>query len=894
MKKILSLVLTLAIILGAVFTANLILAEPEAPAREGGYMHVSGRGNQNSGPRQKLGDALSTSGDGTYLFSAWVRFPGNTASKKVVIMIYPGAWPAATLEKTITDGEWNLISGEVTISGTANFANNENVYFRIQTGAALTDNWDIDFDSVVLKKKTGDTYGENLIQDSACELNPLSPWYATSATITNPDSNDTSLYGVQVEYKSDGSQFVTKKDNFNFCLNGKKAEVTVYNAGTENILLQLQVRAATWTTLGGGTAEDWVTIAAGQAATITTEIADDKVASDNWAVLVANGVGKTGKIVLCNITAQQAISLKESSRWNVNNSVAPVVVENPQAAEATPVATPVATPIATPVATPVTSPETSPETTPVATPDPNKLYGVQVEYKSDANLMINKPNKIDFCIDGKKAELTVYNAGTETIKLGLQIRTATWSTIGGLNQWIEIPAGEGKTLVTEIADDKVASDNFALLVTDGPNKTGKIIICNLKNAKATELAVSSSWNVNNAVVPTVIDNPEFTEDEGNEGGIGEAIPEPKKPDLKAEGAYITVTNRGNQNSGPIQYLGNTLKTSGDGKYYVSGWVKIPENNADKKVSIIIYCKFGTKPQYIYPTVTKTVSDGEWTLISGEIDIQNSAACASDKDAYFRIQTGTAETDKWDLWFDGITLNKKNADGTYGKNLLVNADFNKDDPATWANTTSCTITFVGVATQQPTGVIITATEETETNHIVTNTGVVTKQDIKDGKITKTFTIENQGNEPVKVTFSLQCVHKNEEGKDMWSAPEKGFTALIEPGDKQELTYTMDVNDDGTITVSGGNNDQDHKPEEFFARFDILEADGNPLVVKGTKLFILNTNSNIKFSAGVNSGITVEVVYSGQSSDTSDMIPFTAFAILPLMVAFVLVIKKRKEN
>ena len=349
MKKILSLVLTLAIILGAVFTANLILAEPEASLREGGYMHVSGRGNQNSGPRQLVGDILNTSGDGTYLLSAWVRLPGNTASKSVSIMIYPGGWPAAIVTKNITNGEWTLVSGEVAISGTANFANNENVYFRIQTGAALTDNWDIDLDSVVLKKKTGTTYGENLIQDSECELGLLTTWYATSATIANPVADDSSLYGVQVEYKADSNLFVSKKGQFNFCLDGKKAEVTVYNAGTESILLQLQVRSATWTTLGGGKNEDWVTIAAGQAATITTEIADDKVASDNWAVLVANGAGKTGKLVLCNLTAQEATSLKESSRWNVNNSVAPVVVENPKAAEATPVATPVVTPVVTPV-----------------------------------------------------------------------------------------------------------------------------------------------------------------------------------------------------------------------------------------------------------------------------------------------------------------------------------------------------------------------------------------------------------------------------------------------------------------------------------------------------------------------------------------------------------------
>jgi len=296
MKKILSLVLSIAIILGAVFTATLILAEPEAPVREGGYMHVSGRGNQNSGPRQYLGDALKASGDGTYYLSAWVRIPNNTENKAVrLIIVADGKYPQT--EKTITDGQWTLISGEISITGTANITNNESAYFRIQTGSAQTDNWDLDFDSVVLMKKTGDTYGENLIQDATCELNPLSTWFGTGgATVTNPDSTDTTLYGVQVEYKSDSNLFINKKDQFNFCLNGNKAEVTVYNAGTENITLGLQVRTAGWSTLGGNNV--WNTIAPGEAKTITTQIDEANVANDNWAVLLANGENKTGKIII--------------------------------------------------------------------------------------------------------------------------------------------------------------------------------------------------------------------------------------------------------------------------------------------------------------------------------------------------------------------------------------------------------------------------------------------------------------------------------------------------------------------------------------------------------------------------------------------------------------------
>ena len=871
MKKILSLVLSIAIILGAVLTANFILAETEAPVREGGYMQVTGRNNQNAGPRQLLGDALNASGDGTYYMAAWVRIPENTGTKSVSIMVYPGSWPAAILTQNVTGSEWTLISGEVTISGTANFADNENIYFRIQTGSEQTDNCNIDFDSIVLKKKTGSTYGENLIQDSECELGLLTTWYGTgNAVLTNPVSSDTSLYGVQVEYKSDTNLFVSKKDQFNFCLDGKKAEVTVYNAGTENILLQLQVRSSSWSTLGGGTAEDWVTIAPNKAATITTEIADDKVASGNWAVLVTNGAGKTGKLVLCNLTAQQALSLRDAGKWNVNTDATPAVVANPEVTTATPV-------------------------TPVATPDPNALHGVQVEYSAHAETgFIAKQSILDSVRNGDTATVKIYNPGTESIKVALQIRKANWATVAGNNEWHVIGAGEGKTITVKTSAENTFEDNFVVLVAE-PGATGKLVLCDVKYQQATSLADSAKWY---ATTATVVDNPEFTEPETpGESGGEPGIPAPEKPDLKVEEGYITVTNRKNQNSGPRQYLGDVLKASGDGKYYISAWVKIPENDADKKVSVIISATFATENKYKYPTVTKTVSDGEWTLISGEIEVKDTNNITQNTDAYFRIQTGSAITDNWDIWFDGITINKKNADETFGKNIITNADFNKEDPLTWASDPNCKITFVDakekLEVQKPTGVIITALKDTETNHVITNTGIVTKNDIKDGKITKTFTILNQGDDPVKITLSLQAEHTKEDGGKMWSAPGKGFTALIEPGDKQELTYTMDVNEDGTITLTGGNNDMDHQPEEFFARFDILEADGNPKVIEGTKLVILNSDPDVVFTAGDKTNVTVEVTYSKQFA-TSDMIPFSAFAILPLVVAFVLVIKKRKEN
>ena len=868
MKKLLSVILALAIIVTSAFATYLIFAN-EDTTPTGGYMRVTGRGNQNSGPRQLLGDVLNASGDGTYLLSAWVRLPGNTASKSVAIMVYPGSWPAAILTKTITNGEWTLISGEVTISGTANFANNESIYFRIQTGSALTDNWDIDFDNVVLKKKTGSTYGENLIGDSACELGENTPWYATSATITNPVV-PVVLKGVQVEYKSDANLFISKKDQFNFCLDGKKAEVTVYNAGTENILLQLQVRSGSWSTLGGGSTADWVTITPNQKATITTEIAEDKVANDNWAVLVTNGANKTGKIIICDVSSNVATTLADSAKWNVNNSVAPIVVDNPEIVTNPPVTEP-----------------------PVATPDPNALYGVQVEYSAHAETgFIAKQGILDFVRNGDTATVKIYNPSTTSIKVALQIRKANWSTVAGNNDWHIIGAGEGKTITVQTSAENTFEDNFVVLVAE-PGATGKLVLCDIKLQQATTLSEGTKWYTNAS--PEIIENPEFTEAPAVSPSAPagtETTPVPaQKPDLTVEEGYITVTNRVNQNAGPRQYVGDVLKQAGDGTYYLSAWVKIPNNTSEKAVRLIVVADGK------YPQVAKNVTSGEWTLIAGEISITGTANISKNTDAYFRIQTGNAIDESFDIYFDGITLNKKNADASYGENLFVNADFNKEDPATWANDPNCTVTFVDakekIEVVKPTGVIITALEETETNHIVTNTGIVSKEDIKDGKITKTFTILNQGEEPVKVTLSLQCVHKNEEGNDMWSAPVKGFTALIEPGDKQELTYTMEVNADGTITVSGGNNDMDHKPEEFFARFDILEADGNPKVIKGTKLVILNDNENVTFTAGDRTNITVEVTYSKQYA-TSDMIPFSAIVLVPLTVAFVLVIKKRKEN
>ena len=681
------------------------------------------------------------------------------------------------------------------------------------------------------------------------------------------NAENTTLSGLEVEYKSDGNLMISKPNKINFCLSGKKAELTIYNAGTENITLGLQIRTAGWSTIGGN--NEWNTIAPGKAKTIITEISEEQVASGNFALLVANGGGKTGKIVICNLTNEKATELATASSWNVNNSVVPKVVENPESA-----------------------------LPPVL--DPNVLHGIEIDYTSNSSTMIANLGALDFVRDGDTATLAIYNSGTESITVELTIRKkdSTWSKVAGAEEWHTIPAGTGKTITITSSAADTLSDNFVVLTTEEAGEKGKIVICNLTAQQAINLYDETKWCLTTGTAPKVVTNPEFTEPSPSTSPETSPAPTPSTPDLKAEGGYITVTKRANQNSGPIQYIGDALKASGDGTYYLSTWVKIPENSEDKKIAVIVYCKFGKEIDYVYPQVSKVISNGEWTLVAGEIAFKDTAGCTANEDAYFRIQAGKPgddiDTATWDIWFDGMTLNKKNDDGTYGKNIFVNGDCSVSDLETWAKgLTSCKVTFKGNNEQNPTGVIITAKEETDKNFILTNEGIVTNKDIKDGKITKKFTVINQGQEPVKVEFSLQCLHKDEANQDMWSSSEKATLALIEPGKQQTLTYTMSVNKDGKITVTDGGNTADYTPEEFFGRFNILQADGTEVIAKGTKIVILNDNPDLTFDTFAKDAVTIEVTYSKQFA-TSDMIPFTAFAILPLMVAFVLVIKKRKEN
>ena len=897
-KMILSIVLILATLM---MTIVIVSADTQTLKAEGGYMRITERVNQNSGFKHDLLEKIKAEGDGTYVISAYVRFPQNTQSKKINIILFnkAGSSEYPGVAKSITDGEWTLLSGEVILSDTQNMTE---AYLRVQTGTALADNWDFDMDGVTVAKKTNGVLGENLISDPNCELGAGSRWTNTNSKMENPVAQ-TASYGVQVDFTSNSSGMINKQNKINILLQNDTAAIKLYNNGESNIKVCFQIRTKGWTVVAG--ADQWHTILPKETKQIRITTSAENTHNDNFVLLTTAGANETGKLTVCGLNLEQATQLSKAENWcltenalpeivtdpTLNNTPAPTETGTPTAvvtAAPTPTATPTAVVTATP--TPTATPTAVVTATPTPTETPASLpegtYAVQVEYASNADKMINKKGTLDFLLNGQEASIVLYNHGEASVQLGLETRAGNWSLLSGKNVWNTIDSGKYTEIKNTIALDKVDSQNFILLLTAQPKAAGKITVCNLSREQAINLADASKWYVKEGTVPVIVENPDLSQLDKPDD-----IPLTPAPPLNAEGAYIKITDRENQNSGPKQYLGSALNHSGDGTYRLTGWVKIPDNTAEKSVRLIIYASGQ------YPQVAKTVTDGQWTYISGDINITGTGNLKNE-DAYFRIQTGSALTDKWELLLDGITLSKKNADGTYGASIISDGDFQVENELLWANDKNCKVTFVGATSKaeapEPTGVIITALEDTSTNFIITNKGVISSKNIKDGLIQKSYTIFNQGQEPVKVTLALQVTHEKADGSSVWTSPAKGFTALIEPGKSQVLTYKMEVGKNGKITIESGENTAEYAPEDFFARFDILTEDGKPNVLKGTKLVISNSDANITFTAGAKNAIKIEVTYSKAYSD-GDALPVFVMTLLPLAVAALAVtVKKRKEE
>lgn len=200
----------------------------------------------------------------------------------------------------------------------------------------------------------------------------------------------------------------------------------------------------------------------------------------------------------------------------------------------------------------------------------------------------------------------------------------------------------------------------------------------------------------------------------------------------------------------------------------------------------------------------------------------------------------------------------------------------------------------------TGVELELKEDTTgSTYLKTNTGVLTSSMIKDGEITKEFEITNTGTETIKVYFTMQAT-VTVDGKASWKAPNSGETIEIEPGATETVSFTMEVNDDKTVSIG----DVDVTLDKFFYRFDLKNEDNGNELVAGTKFKIVAVSSAdykavSQLTSSQSKYWTISPVYSKSSkTETGDVLPVAmlatvAFAFVGLAVV-VVAKKKRKED
>ena len=182
------------------------------------------------------------------------------------------------------------------------------------------------------------------------------------------------------------------------------------------------------------------------------------------------------------------------------------------------------------------------------------------------------------------------------------------------------------------------------------------------------------------------------------------------------------------------------------------------------------------------------------------------------------------------------------------------------------------------------------------YFITQSGYVTKADVKDGVLTKTIKVKNTGTEDIMVQFELQATVKPD-GKATWAAPVTGEWIEVPAGEEVEITYECDV-DDGVVDIRG----EDVKIENLFARFNVKTGDGNYEFVKGTKFQIRGTNTNeykklAKLSSSNAQNWQITPIYEKSAkTETGDVLPVAMIsaAVVAIVGLGVVVKAKKKED
>ena len=197
-----------------------------------------------------------------------------------------------------------------------------------------------------------------------------------------------------------------------------------------------------------------------------------------------------------------------------------------------------------------------------------------------------------------------------------------------------------------------------------------------------------------------------------------------------------------------------------------------------------------------------------------------------------------------------------------------------------------------------GVKYTVKEDIESDqYICSDLGVIDASDVKDGKLTKTLSIKNNGDTEITVLFLIQATVKGSNGSNTWAAPDKGNGKVtIEPGKTEKLEFTCDS--DGTkVTIL----EQDVALDKLFFRFDVYGELGDKYLPAGTAFTVLcATDEAEKLFAGKSysnkESIARELSYgtNGNAQHDGDVLPVALISVAVISAAALVVVTKKKKE
>ena len=194
-----------------------------------------------------------------------------------------------------------------------------------------------------------------------------------------------------------------------------------------------------------------------------------------------------------------------------------------------------------------------------------------------------------------------------------------------------------------------------------------------------------------------------------------------------------------------------------------------------------------------------------------------------------------------------------------------------------------------------GFTVTYNEDTNGDHFINSkTGVLSPSEIKNGKITRKFIVKNNGKEDVQVRVKFEVTHTKSDNTQTWVGPSDGQYVDLPAGKQTEIGYTMDVDDNGKVTINAGGVKTDYDVSDFFIRLNLTQG----VLPAGTSVTFYCDEDTVKAftdTPQVNFGnkAVIELTYASPANG-GDLLPvaFIAMAVVAT-VALVVVSRKRKE-